>query len=126
MKKTLIAIIIIFIIIISSLITFGFIKFLNKSGPITPNPEFGIAFDAKINSEENLLTLTPLSGHIDWNEYIVTVNNIEVKTSTKISQAGDNSTFSSSDWDPEYGEEYEVVIFKENNIEWKKYLYPNI
>lgn len=126
MKYYLIAIIIIFIVIISSLVVFGFNKLWNKSEPTTPDHDFEIAFDVEINSEENILILTPLREQIDWNEYIVTVNNVEVKTSTKISQTGDNSTFSSSDWDPEYGEEYEVVISKENDIEWKDKLYPNI
>ncbi len=54
----------------------------------------------EIDADADTLTFEMISGTRDWNDLLVTVDGMELTTSTGEASAGDEVVFSSPSWDP--------------------------
>ncbi|MEA3559744.1 MAG: hypothetical protein U9R75_10875 [Candidatus Thermoplasmatota archaeon] len=68
--------------------------------------------DGEIDGTEDTLTLTVLSGTVDWSDYSVTADGATLTTTSTSSVAGQDAIFTGVGWDPKPGTLYNIKMIE--------------
>lgn len=77
--------------------------------------ENGHELSGTVDSYNKTLTLVEPNRTIDWNQYVVKVNDTYTLRSTSVAVPGTSTDFHHSSWAPIQGCEYRIAVLKESN-----------
>ena len=96
-------------------------------GGFTPCPDPAprvLKVEVDINSSNDTLVVILNQKWVDWSDYKVVIDEVELSTPAEESIEGDKVYFSNEDWNPDVGMTYNVIFVHigDNAIWWERYI----